>query len=120
FGEAPGFSHSRVWCASLRRTDFATPRTPSPLTPPPPPPTPAPLWRREAMANEGFKLSKGNPSHVKTGSFFKSRDDYRKHPILNGHLKRATPGLGIALGLFGVYLVVDGISSKFSAPKEHH
>jgi hypothetical protein len=72
------------------------------------------------MANEGFKLSKGSSSHVSTGAFFKSRDDYRKHPILNGHLKRATPGLGIALGLFGVYLIVDGISSKFSAPKDHH
>lgn len=72
------------------------------------------------MANEGFKLSKGNSSPVSTGAFFKSRDDYRKHPILNGHLKRATPGLGIALGLFGVYLIVDGISSKFSAPKKDH
>lgn len=74
----------------------------------------------EAMANEGFKLSKGSTNPVSTGAFFKSRDDYRKHPILNGHLKRATPGLGIALGLFGVYLIVDGISSKFSAPKDHH
>lgn len=71
------------------------------------------------MANEGFKLSKGSSSPVSTGAFFKSRDEYRKHPILNGHLKRATPGLGIALGLFGVFLVVDGISSRFSK-KDHH
>ena len=80
------------------------------------------LQHAEAMANEGFKLSKGisSNSHVSTGSFFKSRDEYRKHPILNGHLKRATPGLGIALGLFGVYLIVDGISSRVSAPKKEH
>lgn len=72
------------------------------------------------MANEGFKLSKGNSSHVSTGDFFKSRDDYRKHPIISGNLKRATPGLGIALGLFGVYLVVDTIASRFSEPKKEH
>lgn len=76
------------------------------------------LETQVAMANEGLNLRKG--SLVSTGDFFKSRDEYRKHPILNGHLRRATPGLGIALGLFGVYLIVDGIASRFSAPKKEH
>lgn len=41
----------------------------------------------------------------KTGEFFKRRDEWRKHPMLTNQLRHATPGLGIAIVAFGVYLV---------------
>lgn len=70
------------------------------------------------MAQDGFKLSKGGSSNVTTGAFFAARDEYRKHPILNNHMKRSMPGFGIALAAFGVYLFVDGMSSRMSSTKK--
>jgi len=49
-----------------------------------------------------------------TGEFFKRRDEWRKHPMLTNNIRNATPGLGIALVAFGVYLFVDGMYSRFS------
>ncbi|KAI7726536.1 hypothetical protein M8C21_023228 [Ambrosia artemisiifolia] len=40
-----------------------------------------------------------------TGEFFRRRDEWRKHPMLNNQFRHATPGLGIALVAFGVYVV---------------
>ncbi|KAF9610565.1 hypothetical protein IFM89_023265 [Coptis chinensis] len=40
-----------------------------------------------------------------TGEFFKRRDEWRKHPMVGNQLRHATPGLGIALVAFGIYLV---------------
>ncbi|KAG6780055.1 hypothetical protein POTOM_016463 [Populus tomentosa] len=40
-----------------------------------------------------------------TGEFFRRRDEWRKHPMLTNQFRHATPGLGIALVAFGVYLV---------------
>ncbi|KAK3031324.1 hypothetical protein RJ639_035230 [Escallonia herrerae] len=39
-----------------------------------------------------------------TGEFFRRRDEWRKHPMLTNQFRHATPGLGIALVAFGVYL----------------
>ncbi|KAF4360601.1 hypothetical protein F8388_017627 [Cannabis sativa] len=41
-----------------------------------------------------------------TGEFFRRRDEWRKHPMLTNQFRHATPGLGIALVAFGVYLIV--------------
>lgn len=72
------------------------------------------------MVNEGFKLSKGNSSFVSIGVFFKFWDDYCKYLILNGYLKRVIFGLGIVLGFFGVYFIVDGILLKFFVFKKDY
>ncbi|KAD4179616.1 hypothetical protein E3N88_28245 [Mikania micrantha] len=42
-----------------------------------------------------------------TGEFFRRRDEWRKHPMLTNQFRHATPGLGIALVAFGIYLVGD-------------
>ncbi|KAK8551525.1 hypothetical protein V6N12_040161 [Hibiscus sabdariffa] len=49
-----------------------------------------------------------------TGEFFKRRDEWRKHPMLGNQLRHATPGLGIALVAFGIYLVGEQIRCGFS------
>jgi hypothetical protein len=57
------------------------------------------------------------------GSFFAARDAYRKHPVISNNLRRPTPGLGITLAAFDVYLFVEGMTSKlasFLAKKEYH
>ncbi|KAL4655145.1 hypothetical protein ACB092_01G430200 [Castanea dentata] len=46
-----------------------------------------------------------------TGEFFKRRDEWRKH---------ATPGLGIALVAFGVYLVGEQVYKRILAPSPSH
>ncbi|MBA0623297.1 hypothetical protein Godav_008768 [Gossypium davidsonii] len=46
-----------------------------------------------------------------TGEFFKRRDEWRKHPMLSNQLRHATPGLGIALVAFGIYLVGEQVYS---------
>jgi len=76
---------------------------------------------RAGMASDRF--SGGSKPRVATGSFFASRDAYRKHPLISNNLRRATPGLGIALAAFGVYLFVEGMTSKLAsspAKKESH
>ncbi|KAH9536210.1 hypothetical protein CY35_17G096600 [Sphagnum magellanicum] len=69
------------------------------------------------------KFSGGSKPHVATGSFFAAKDAYRKHPVINNNLRHPTPGLGIALAAFGVYLFVEGMTSKLAsspAKKEYH
>jgi hypothetical protein len=76
---------------------------------------------RAGMASDRF--SGGSKPRVATGSFFAARDAYRKHPVISNNLRRATPGLGIALAAFGVYLFVEGMTSKLAsspAKKESH
>ncbi|KAF9690329.1 hypothetical protein SADUNF_Sadunf01G0184200 [Salix dunnii] len=41
-----------------------------------------------------------------TGEFFRRRDEWRKHPMLTNQFRHATPGLGIALVAFGIYLSI--------------
>ncbi|XP_057801831.1 NADH dehydrogenase [ubiquinone] 1 beta subcomplex subunit 3-B-like isoform X2 [Salvia miltiorrhiza] len=52
-----------------------------------------------------------------TGEFFKRRDEWRKHPMLTNQWRHATPGLGIALVAFGIYLVGETAYNKIYAPK---
>ncbi|XAR56223.1 hypothetical protein NMG60_11036610 [Bertholletia excelsa] len=60
-----------------------------------------------------------------TGEFFKRRDEWRKHPMLTSQLRHATPGLGIALVAFGIYLVGEAaynriyVSSHSSSSHSH-
>lgn len=62
----------------------------------------------------------GDPDAGKrTTEFFKSLDEYRKHPMLNNNLRRATPGLGIAVAAFAVYLFVDGMATKLGGKGGH-
>ncbi|EXB36874.1 hypothetical protein L484_016479 [Morus notabilis] len=51
-----------------------------------------------------------------TGEFFRRRDEWRKHPMLTNQLRHATPGLGIALVAFGIYLVGEQVYYKLYAP----
>ncbi|XP_010248375.1 PREDICTED: NADH dehydrogenase [ubiquinone] 1 beta subcomplex subunit 3-B-like [Nelumbo nucifera] len=51
-----------------------------------------------------------------TGEFFRRRDEWRKHPMLTNQLRHATPGLGIALVAFGIYLVGEAAYNKFYTP----
>ncbi|XP_058089955.1 NADH dehydrogenase [ubiquinone] 1 beta subcomplex subunit 3-B [Magnolia sinica] len=55
-----------------------------------------------------------------TGEFFKRRDEWRKHPMLGNQLRHATPGLGIAIVAFGIYLVGEAAYNKFYSPQPHH
>ncbi|KAM6563374.1 hypothetical protein CsatB_023372 [Cannabis sativa] len=59
-----------------------------------------------------------------TGEFFRRRDEWRKHPMLTNQFRHATPGLGIALVAFGVYLIGEQVYDKLYAPSSsshtHH
>ncbi|XVF23173.1 hypothetical protein REPUB_Repub13aG0014500 [Reevesia pubescens] len=55
-----------------------------------------------------------------TGEFFRRRDDWRKHPMLGNQLRHATPGLGIALVAFGIYLVGEQVYNKIYVPSSSH
>ncbi|KAJ7535423.1 hypothetical protein O6H91_12G032600 [Diphasiastrum complanatum] len=52
---------------------------------------------------------------AQTGEFFAKLDAHRRHPMLNNNLKNALPGFGIAVVAFGIYLLVDGMTSKFAS-----
>ncbi|CAL9173583.1 unnamed protein product [Musa hybrid cultivar] len=54
-----------------------------------------------------------------TGEFFRRRDEWRKHPMLTNNLRRATPGLGIALVAFGIYLVGEAAYNHFRGSDPH-
>lgn len=55
-----------------------------------------------------------------TGEFFRRRDAWRKHPMLSNQFRHATPGLGIAVVAFGVYLVGEYAYNKIYAPSHSH
>ncbi|ESR44643.1 hypothetical protein CICLE_v10003044mg [Citrus x clementina] len=55
-----------------------------------------------------------------TGEFFRRRDGWRKHPLLTSNLRQATPGLGIALVAFGIYLVGEQVYNRVIAPSPSH
>ncbi|OAY63852.1 NADH dehydrogenase [ubiquinone] 1 beta subcomplex subunit 3-B-like [Ananas comosus] len=54
-----------------------------------------------------------------TGEFFRRRDEWRKHPMLTNNLRHATPGLGIALVAFGIYLLGEAAYNRFNRPDPH-
>ncbi|CAN6450429.1 unnamed protein product [Victoria cruziana] len=54
-----------------------------------------------------------------TGEFFRRRDEWRKHPMLTNQLRHATPGLGIALVAFGIYLVGEAVYKRANPPSHH-
>ncbi|XP_020252952.1 NADH dehydrogenase [ubiquinone] 1 beta subcomplex subunit 3-B-like [Asparagus officinalis] len=54
-----------------------------------------------------------------TGEFFKRRDEWRKHPSLTSNLRHATPGLGIALVAFGIYLVGEAAYNRINRSDPH-
>ncbi|XP_037452935.1 NADH dehydrogenase [ubiquinone] 1 beta subcomplex subunit 3-B-like [Triticum dicoccoides] len=51
-----------------------------------------------------------------TGEFFRRRDGWRKHPMLGNQLRHATPGLGIAIVAFGIYLVGEAAYNRLYHP----
>jgi hypothetical protein len=53
-----------------------------------------------------------------TGDFFRARDEFRRHPFISNNFRRATPGLGIALTAFGVYLFAEGMYERLYKPKQ--
>ncbi|XP_058752854.1 NADH dehydrogenase [ubiquinone] 1 beta subcomplex subunit 3-B-like [Vicia villosa] len=55
-----------------------------------------------------------------TAEFFRRRDEWRKHPMLGNQFRHATPGLGIALVAFGVYLVAEQVYNKTNASSSSH
>lgn len=55
-----------------------------------------------------------------TAEFFRRRDEWRKHPMLGNQFRHATPGLGIALVAFGVYLVAEQVYNKANASSSSH
>ncbi|KDP32435.1 hypothetical protein JCGZ_13360 [Jatropha curcas] len=55
-----------------------------------------------------------------TGEFFKRRDEWRKHPMLTNQFRHATPGLGIAIVAFGIYLVGEQVYNKLYALSPTH
>ncbi|XP_076954100.1 NADH dehydrogenase [ubiquinone] 1 beta subcomplex subunit 3-B-like [Bidens hawaiensis] len=50
-----------------------------------------------------------------TGEFFRRRDAWRSHPMLTNQFRHATPGLGIALVAFGVYVAGEFAYNKIYA-----
>ncbi|KAJ0743248.1 putative NADH dehydrogenase [ubiquinone] 1 beta subcomplex subunit 3 [Helianthus annuus] len=59
-----------------------------------------------------------------TGEFFWRRDEWRKHPMLTNQFRHATPGLGIAVVAFGIYVAGEIAYSKIYAhshtsPRSH-
>ncbi|CAM0945621.1 unnamed protein product [Alopecurus aequalis] len=50
-------------------------------------------------------MATGGKGLNSTGEFFRRRDDWRRHPMVGNQLRHATPGLGIAIVAFGIYLV---------------
>ncbi|KAJ1427080.1 NADH dehydrogenase [Sesbania bispinosa] len=55
-----------------------------------------------------------------TAEFFRRRDEWRKHPMLGNQLRHATPGLGIAIVAFGIYLVGEQVYNRMLAPSHSH
>ncbi|OWZ22308.1 putative mitochondrial protein [Phytophthora megakarya] len=43
------------------------------------------------------------------------QDAWRSHPFISNCAKKPFTGLGLASAIFGVYLVVDGVTSRFSS-----
>ncbi|OQR81831.1 hypothetical protein THRCLA_23291 [Thraustotheca clavata] len=48
------------------------------------------------------------------------QDAWRKHPFLSNCSKKPFPGLGIAAGIFSVYLVVDAVTGGSSSHAHGH
>jgi hypothetical protein len=70
--------------------------------------------RRAAAAMAGKGLNA-------TGEFFRRRDDWRRHPMVGNQLRHATPGLGIAIVAFGIYLVGEAAYNRLYRPSgDHH
>lgn len=69
----------------------------------------------EAMASGGKGLNA-------TGEFFRRRDEWRRHPMAGNQLRHATPGLGIAIVAFGIYLVGEAAYNRLYRPSgdNHH
>ncbi|KAL5207293.1 hypothetical protein ABZP36_031728 [Zizania latifolia] len=56
-----------------------------------------------------------------TGEFFRRRDEWRRHPMAGNQLRHATPGLGIAIVAFGIYLVGEAAYNRIYRPSgDHH
>jgi hypothetical protein len=66
----------------------------------------------EAMAGKGLNA---------TGEFFRRRDEWRRNPMMGNQLRHATPGLGIAIVAFGIYLVGEAAYNRLYRPSgDHH
>ncbi|MFS7972974.1 putative NADH dehydrogenase [ubiquinone] 1 beta subcomplex subunit 3 [Helianthus anomalus] len=51
-----------------------------------------------------------------TGELFRRRDEWMKHPMLSNQFRHATPGLGIAVVVFGIYVAGEIAYNKIYAP----
>ncbi|KAJ0644941.1 putative NADH dehydrogenase [ubiquinone] 1 beta subcomplex subunit 3 [Helianthus annuus] len=51
-----------------------------------------------------------------TDEFFRRRDELRKHPMLTNQFRHASPGLGIAIVAFGIYVAGEIAYNKIYAP----
>lgn len=86
------------------------------------------IWRIFSTANTNAKIEvEGRREELwkllkmgHTGEFFKRRDQWRRHPLLTSNLRQATPGLGIALVAFGIYLVGEQVYNRVIAPSPSH
>lgn len=50
---------------------------------------------------------------------FAGQDAWRKHPLIYGCYKKPFPGLGVAVGIFGIYLAMD-TAFKMTSGKNNH
>jgi len=55
-----------------------------------------------------------------TAEFFRRRDAWRKHPMLINQFRHATPGLGIGIVAFGIYLVGEQVYDRLNADSHAH
>lgn len=79
--------------------------------------------KRESWLRNKGEMSNPNKTLGSTGEFFRRRDQWRKHPMLSNQFRHATPGLGIALVAFGIYLVGEQVYNRVYAPSSsasHH
>eukprot|EP01041_Mallomonas_annulata_P004259 gene4259-8477_t len=51
---------------------------------------------------------------------FAGQDAWRRHPLLDGCWKNPFPGLRTAIGIFAVYVIVEGVYNYVSAPPIMH
>ncbi|RCV21229.1 hypothetical protein SETIT_4G122100v2 [Setaria italica] len=55
------------------------------------------------------------------GEFFRRRYEWMRRPIVGNQLRHATPGLGIAIVAFGIYLIGEAAYNRVYRPSgDHH
>jgi hypothetical protein len=65
-----------------------------------------------------FHREKKNPCIIV--GMFEKYDLWRNHPAIVGRPRHMFPGLGLAAGIFAVYLVADFAYDKYVGGDKHH